>query len=106
MVTLLRRQEPVSPLLTDTTLSDHPSDVALAGRGDLAAFERLYYAHAGRATIAVATFNGEFASDYPVTTDGRRGRRFTADLGGGGGAQVELESFQGTMRIQKPRSAQ
>lgn len=59
-----------------------------------------------RATIAVATFNGEFASDYPVTTDGRRGRRFTADLGGGGGAQVELESFQGTMRIQKPRTAQ
>lgn len=59
-----------------------------------------------RATIAVATFNGEFASDYPVTTDGRRGRRFTADLGGGGGAQVELESFQGTMRILKPRAAQ
>lgn len=64
MVTLLRLQEPVSPLLTDSAESGHTSDVALAARGDLAAFERLYHAHAGRVRALVRRMLGGEAGDH------------------------------------------
>lgn len=56
------------------------------------------------ATVAVSTFSGEFESDFPVTlTEGRKGKRFNFVLGKGG-AQIELESFQGTIRLVRPGS--
>jgi DUF4097 and DUF4098 domain-containing protein YvlB len=55
------------------------------------------------AAVAVSTFGGDFESDFPVTlTEGRKGKRFNFTLGKGGGAQIELESFQGTIRLAKP----
>jgi hypothetical protein len=51
------------------------------------------------ATVSVATFSGTFESDFPVTLrEARRGRRFSFVLGSGS-ARVELESFEGTIRL-------
>lgn len=56
------------------------------------------------ASVAVSTFSGEFESDFPVTmTEGKKGKRFNFMLGTGG-AQIELESFQGTIRLVRPGS--
>lgn len=57
------------------------------------------------AAVSVSTFNGEFASEFPVTlTETRRGKRFTFTLGTGS-AQVSLESFQGTIELVRPGSS-
>lgn len=57
------------------------------------------------ATVAVSTFNGEFESEFPVTlTEARKGKRFSFTLGRGE-AQVNLESFQGTIQLVRPGSA-
>ncbi|MGH7527523.1 MAG: DUF4097 family beta strand repeat-containing protein [Gemmatimonadales bacterium] len=54
------------------------------------------------AAMSVSTFNGEFESDFPVTlTETRKGKRFSFTMGSGG-AQVTLESFQGTIRLVRP----
>lgn len=54
------------------------------------------------ATIAVATYNGEFEAAFPVRlAEYRRGRSFSVVLGGGG-AHVEIEAFQGTVRLSRP----
>jgi Putative adhesin len=55
------------------------------------------------ATFTVRTYNGDFQSSLPTKTVGevRRGRRATYTLGNGG-AQVELESFGGTIRLRRP----
>jgi DUF4097 and DUF4098 domain-containing protein YvlB len=54
------------------------------------------------AAVSVSTFNGEFESDFPVTiTETRKGKRFNFTLGSGG-AQVTLESFQGTISLVRP----
>ncbi|MBI3982791.1 MAG: DUF4097 family beta strand repeat protein [Gemmatimonadetes bacterium] len=51
------------------------------------------------ATVSVATFSGTFEADFPVTiTEARRGRRFSFTLGSGS-ARVELESFEGLIRL-------
>ena len=51
------------------------------------------------AVITVATFNGDFESAFPVTIkETRRGKRFTFTVGTGG-ATVELETFEGTIRL-------
>jgi DUF4097 and DUF4098 domain-containing protein YvlB len=51
------------------------------------------------ASVSVATFSGTFESDFPVTiTEARRGKRFSFTLGSGA-ARVELESFEGTIRL-------
>ncbi len=61
------------------------------------------------ATFTVRTFNGDFQSNLPTKAVGeiRRGRRSTYTLGNGG-AEVEFESFGGTIRLRKtgtgPRS--
>lgn len=55
------------------------------------------------ATFTVRTYNGEFSSNLPTKAVGevRRGRRATYTLGNGG-AEVELESFGGTIRLRRP----
>ena len=50
-------------------------------------------------TVSVATFSGGFSSSFPVTLEkGRRGKRFNFTLGSGS-AKLELESFQGSVRL-------
>lgn len=52
------------------------------------------------AHVAVATFDGEFSSDFPVTVQHYTGEgRFDFTLGGGG-AEVSVEVFDGEIRIQ------
>lgn len=53
------------------------------------------------ALISVSSFQGDFESAFPVTLRERRGRRFSFTLGGGS-ARVDLESFQGTVRLVRP----
>ncbi len=56
------------------------------------------------ATVSVATFSGEFSSAFPIQlSDTRHGRRFNFTLGKGG-ARIELESFQGGIRLRRPGS--
>jgi putative adhesin len=54
------------------------------------------------ATVSVATYNGEFSSSFPVQLkETRRGKRFNFTIGNGS-ARVELESFQGEIRLRRP----
>lgn len=54
------------------------------------------------ATVSVATFSGEFGSDVPIQIrETRRGKRFNFTLGDGS-ARIELESFQGSIRLHRP----
>jgi len=55
------------------------------------------------ATFSVRTYNGDFHSNLPTKPVGevRRGRRATYTLGNGG-AEIELESFGGTIRLRRP----
>ena len=72
-------------------LSSHNGDITIA------------VAPTANAAVGVSTFGGDFESDFPVTmTEGRKGKRFSFTLGKGGGAQIELESFQGTIRLARP----
>ena len=58
------------------------------------------------AAVSVSTFNGEFASEFPVTlTETRKGKRFNFTLGTGS-AQMTLESFQGSIQLVRPGSTQ
>lgn len=53
------------------------------------------------AAVTVSTFSGDFESDFPVTLTGtRNGRRMSFTLGTGG-ARLELESFDGTIHLEK-----
>lgn len=53
-------------------------------------------------TVSVATFQGEFESDFPLTlTPNAQGKRFSFTIGTGSG-RLELESFQGTIRLRRP----
>ncbi len=57
------------------------------------------------AAVSVATFNGEFASEFPVTlTETRKGKRFSFTIGTGS-AQMTLESFQGSIELVRPGSS-
>ena len=55
------------------------------------------------ATFTVRTYNGDFQSNLPTKRvgEGRRGQRATYTLGTGG-AEVELESFGGEVRLRRP----
>jgi len=53
------------------------------------------------ATISVATFSGDFNSDFPIPLTESRGKRFSFTLGGGS-ARIELESFQGGIQLRRP----
>jgi hypothetical protein len=75
------------------SLSSHNGDITLA------------VAPGANAAVSVSTYGGDFESEFPVTiTQGRKGKRFDFTLGKGG-AQVELESFQGTIRLVRPGSS-
>ena len=52
------------------------------------------------ATISVATFDGDFESDFQIPLDKFEGRRFRFVLGSGS-ATVELESFDGEIRLRR-----
>jgi hypothetical protein len=53
------------------------------------------------ARFSIATFRGEFESGFPVNLGrARRGKRFDFAIGSGS-AQVELETFQGTISLQR-----
>ncbi len=70
-------------------LTSHDGDVILAVSLEI------------NATISVATFDGEFEPDPAFNVqlrNARPGRRFTFVLGSGS-AQVELESFDGSIRL-------
>ena len=58
------------------------------------------------ATFGVRTYNGDFQSNLPTKPVGeiRRGRRVSYTLGNGE-AEVELESFGGTIRLRRPGTA-
>ena len=57
------------------------------------------------ATFVVRTYNGDFATNLqlvgPPRTEARRGRRVSYTLGNGS-AEMELETFGGSIRIRKP----
>lgn len=55
------------------------------------------------ATFTVRTYNGDFSSNLQTKAVGeiRRGRRATYTIGSGA-AEVELESFGGTIRLRRP----
>lgn len=54
------------------------------------------------ATVTVSTYHGEFESDFPVRLTGAtRDRQFTFSLGSGS-ARIELESFNGEIRLRRP----
>lgn len=57
------------------------------------------------ARVSVATFGGEFTSSFPLKlSEARRDRRLNFTLGSGS-ALVEIESFQGTVRLRRPAGA-
>ncbi len=53
------------------------------------------------ATVSVATFSGDFEASFPVRlADTKQGRQFNFVLGDGG-ADLTLESFQGTVKLMR-----
>ena len=58
-------------------------------------------------TFTVRTYNGEFASNLnlsgPPRSEARRGRRVTYTLGNGS-AEMDMESFGGSIRVRRPGS--
>ncbi len=58
-------------------------------------------AEATSALVSVSTFQGDFESTFPVTLTGRKGKQFDFTLGGGS-ARLQLESFAGTIRLERP----
>lgn len=70
-------------------LSSHSGDVTLSVGSQV------------NATVSVSTFDGSFDAAFPVQlTQSRPGKRFTFVLGNGS-ARVELESFDGTIRLDR-----
>jgi hypothetical protein len=60
-------------------------------------------AETANVTVSVSTYHGEFESDFPVRLTGTtRDRKFNFTLGSGR-AQLELESFNGEIRLRRPR---
>jgi DUF4097 and DUF4098 domain-containing protein YvlB len=53
------------------------------------------------ATISVATFSGDFDACFPVTLKDKMKHRFTFTLGSGS-ARLELESFDGSIKLCRP----
>jgi len=82
----------------DGTILDHGVYHFTSHDGDVA----IAVPKTANATVAVSTFSGEFASDFPVSlNETKRGQRFAFALGTGT-ARVELESFQGTIHLFRP----
>ncbi len=56
------------------------------------------------ATVSLSTFSGGIDSSFPVTLKKIKSKRFQTTLGSGR-AKFELESFQGTIFLRRPREA-
>jgi len=52
-------------------------------------------------TVSVATFNGDFDSSFPVSVTNTTKHRFGFTIGSGS-ARVELETFNGDIRLRRP----
>jgi len=79
----------------DGSLADNGRYRFVTHDGDL----MLWVPERVNATVAVATFDGTFESDFAVTlSETRRGKRFSFTLGSGA-ARIELESFDGDIRL-------
>lgn len=82
----------------DGTILDHGVYHFTSHDGDVA----IAVPKTANATVAVSTFSGEFASDFPVSlNETKRGQRFAFTVGQGS-AKIELESFQGTIHLFRP----
>ena len=57
------------------------------------------------ATVSVSTFSGSFESDFPVTLTSTRGGKRMSFTVGSGAASIELESFDGAIRIERRTSS-
>ncbi|MBI1968090.1 MAG: DUF4097 family beta strand repeat protein [Gemmatimonadetes bacterium] len=55
-------------------------------------------------TVSVASFEGEFDASFPVQITEQRKRRFSFTIGSGS-ARMELESFDGDIRLRRPGEA-
>jgi len=53
------------------------------------------------AAVTISTFSGSFESDFPVTLNSTRGGKRMNFTVGSGAASVDLESFDGDIRIEK-----
>ena len=54
------------------------------------------------ADVSVSTFQGTFSASFPITfTEARQGKSFRFALGSGG-ARIELQSFNGQIRLRRP----
>jgi len=51
--------------------------------------------------VSVGTFNGEFSACFPISLTGKQKHRFNFTIGSGS-ARLELESFNGDIRICRP----
>lgn len=57
--------------------------------------------HAG-AVVSVATWAGDFSASFPIAWEGRRdGKRMEFTIGNGG-ARLELQTFEGEIRLHRP----
>lgn len=82
------------------TIRDHGVYHFTSHNGDIA----VSLPKTANATVSVSTFSGDFSSYFPVTmSESKPGRRYCFTVGKGT-AQVELESFQGTIHIFRPGS--
>ena len=71
------------------TLTTHNGDITVT------------VAEGSNVTVSVATFSGDFESAFPVRLTETRRKRFNFALGSGS-ARLDLESFQGTIRLERP----
>ena len=57
------------------------------------------------ATLRAATMNGSIESDFPVTIQGKAGRRSLQGTLGKGGPRIDLESVNGSLRLRRAGSS-
>lgn len=53
------------------------------------------------AIVSISTFQGEVVADFPLSYRSSRERSFSFTMGGGS-ARLDIESFQGTIRLARP----
>jgi DUF4097 and DUF4098 domain-containing protein YvlB len=82
----------------DGTIQDGGRYVFTTHNGDV----RVVVPEDASATVSVATYQGEFESEFPIRLTGTsQDRQFTFTLGSGS-ARIELESFNGEINLIRP----
>jgi DUF4097 and DUF4098 domain-containing protein YvlB len=82
----------------DGTIRDGGRYVFTSHNGDL----EVTVAEDANATVTVATYQGEFESEFPIRLTGTTGdKQFSFTLGSGS-ARVELQSFNGEIKLIRP----